>query len=82
MASPDIGSIKCPICEHPTAVVRQQKTGRALITCPECSYQLFSRGEKSDKCIREKMKRIHVEIDQPGDAVHPVKKGFLDEFFQ
>ena len=81
MASSDIGTMKCPICDHPHAYVRQQKTGRALITCPECSYQLFSRGEKSDKQIRAKMTRIHVEVEQPGNITEPKKGGFLDEFF-
>lgn len=71
MAKEDIGRCDCPACGG-DAAVRVSSSGFAYVVCDDCVLQMFSRGPKSDACIRRRIR--HGAPASAPPAVAPVRE--------
>lgn len=57
--NPDVGYIRCPVCEFPDAPVREQAASkRAYVVCDECGTQIFTRWTQGNRAVRAKMRPV------------------------
>ena len=90
-----LGLIDCPVCGWHHARVSESKSSKAIVYCDSCDLQAFSRGPKSDKAIRAKMRTDGLPVPPDGNSATgkgstkqpepaapstPKKKGFLEGF--
>lgn len=61
MTNPAIGHLECPLCEL-EAEVRNTAKGKPYLTCDECGFQAFARGQEAMMKLRTKMRPIAAAV--------------------
>jgi hypothetical protein len=57
-----IGHVRCPVCDHADAEVKEDKNGHAFIFCPDCAAQTFTRNPHRDAQLRKRMRPVTVTV--------------------
>jgi hypothetical protein len=86
MAKDTIAHIQCGTCDFPDAHLRQAKTGRLYVMCPECKSQSFSRSPAGDEKLKAKARAIKPANSEEGkpDGKHdtkPARNFWTDDVF-